>query len=72
MVSSVNCGTARIGTGEVIKGWDEGLLRMSQGEKATLGVRSDYAYGALPCRCLGYLGIWGAYTWNLGEARDVG
>ena len=71
MVSSVNCG-ARIGTGEVIKGWDEGLLRMSQGEKATLGVRSDYAYGALPCRCLGYLGIWGADTWNLGEARDVG
>ena len=37
----------RMGAGEVIKGWEEGLLRMSQGEKARLGVRSDYAYGAM-------------------------
>mmetsp|Transcript_65054 Transcript_65054/g.79604 ORF Transcript_65054/g.79604 Transcript_65054/m.79604 type:complete len:170 (-) Transcript_65054:87-596(-) len=37
--------TCRIGVGEVIRGWDEGLVRMSQGEKAMLGVRSDFAFG---------------------------
>ena len=41
--------------GEVIPGWDEGLLRMSLGEKATLRVRSDMAYG--PLACLERLGI---------------
>jgi len=34
-----------IGKGFVIRGWDEGLLEMHLGEKATLTIRSDYAYG---------------------------
>ncbi|KAF2403384.1 peptidyl-prolyl cis-trans isomerase [Trichodelitschia bisporula] len=41
----------RIGTGQVIKGWDEGILGttsgqpMSLGEKARLNITSDFAYG---------------------------
>eukprot|EP00298_Acanthocystis_sp_HF-20_P016762 c21576_g1_i1.p1 GENE.c21576_g1_i1~~c21576_g1_i1.p1 ORF type:complete len:125 (+),score=61.60 c21576_g1_i1:46-420(+) len=35
-----------IGWGQVIRGWDEGVMKMSQGEKATLKIRSDYGYGA--------------------------
>ncbi|EON97720.1 putative fkbp-type peptidyl-prolyl cis-trans isomerase protein [Phaeoacremonium minimum UCRPA7] len=36
----------RIGVGQVIKGWDEGVLQMKVGEKATLDISSDYGYGA--------------------------
>ncbi|KAJ1483233.1 hypothetical protein T484DRAFT_1623107 [Baffinella frigidus] len=35
-----------IGVGQVIKGWDEGVMKMSLGEKATLNVSPDYGYGA--------------------------
>ncbi|KAK5173452.1 uncharacterized protein LTR77_002133 [Saxophila tyrrhenica] len=39
-----------IGTGQVIKGWDEGVLSvdggMTLGEKATLTITGDYAYGS--------------------------
>ncbi|KAH7121187.1 FKBP-type peptidyl-prolyl isomerase-like protein [Dendryphion nanum] len=35
-----------IGVGRVIKGWDEGIQTMSLGEKATLTISSDFAYGA--------------------------
>ncbi|KAL5594367.1 hypothetical protein BROUX41_001302 [Berkeleyomyces rouxiae] len=35
-----------IGVGRVIKGWDEGVPQMQLGEKATLEISSDYAYGA--------------------------
>ncbi|KAH8889760.1 peptidyl-prolyl cis-trans isomerase fkr-3 [Thozetella sp. PMI_491] len=34
-----------IGVGQVIRGWDEGVLEMKVGEKATLDITSDYAYG---------------------------
>ncbi|KAF9790356.1 hypothetical protein BJ322DRAFT_1098202 [Thelephora terrestris] len=34
-----------IGVGKVIRGWDEGVPQLSQGEKANLVVTSDYAYG---------------------------
>mmetsp|Transcript_21046 Transcript_21046/g.61202 ORF Transcript_21046/g.61202 Transcript_21046/m.61202 type:complete len:123 (-) Transcript_21046:479-847(-) len=34
-----------IGIGQVIKGWDEGVMKMSLGEKATLHITSDYGYG---------------------------
>ncbi|KAK1771288.1 FK506-binding protein 1 [Phialemonium atrogriseum] len=34
-----------IGVGQVIKGWDEGVLAMKVGEKATLDITSDYGYG---------------------------
>ncbi|CAJ1072729.1 peptidyl-prolyl cis-trans isomerase FKBP1A-like [Xyrichtys novacula] len=36
----------KIGCGEVIKGWDEGVARMSVGEKARLTCSPDYAYGS--------------------------
>jgi len=35
----------KIGMGQVIKGWDEGVARMSVGEKAKLTCSPDYAYG---------------------------
>eukprot|EP01094_Clydonella_sp_ATCC50884_P023654 TRINITY_DN572_c0_g1_i1.p1 TRINITY_DN572_c0_g1~~TRINITY_DN572_c0_g1_i1.p1 ORF type:complete len:133 (-),score=33.55 TRINITY_DN572_c0_g1_i1:35-433(-) len=36
----------QIGVGQVIRGWDEGVLKMSLGEKATLKMTPDYGYGA--------------------------
>lgn len=35
-----------IGIGQVIRGWDEGVAKMSLGEKAVLKISSDYGYGA--------------------------
>jgi len=35
----------QIGTGKVIKGWDDGVPTMSLGEKAKLTITGDYAYG---------------------------
>jgi len=35
----------KIGTGCVIRGWDEGVAQMSVGERATLTCSPDYAYG---------------------------
>ena len=35
-----------IGIGQVIRGWDEGVMQMSLGEKAMLHITSDYGYGA--------------------------
>ncbi|KAJ4012751.1 FK506 binding protein proline rotamase rapamycin-binding protein [Fusarium irregulare] len=35
-----------IGVGQVIKGWDEGVVDMKLGEKATLNITPDYGYGA--------------------------
>ncbi|EPY36482.1 peptidylprolyl isomerase [Strigomonas culicis] len=34
-----------VGLGQVIKGWDEGMLQMSVGETAELLMTGDYAYG---------------------------
>ncbi|WFD29830.1 peptidylprolyl isomerase [Malassezia sp. CBS 17886] len=36
----------RIGVGQVIKGWDEGVPQLSLGQKANLVCSPDYAYGA--------------------------
>ncbi|RCI13287.1 hypothetical protein L249_0654 [Ophiocordyceps polyrhachis-furcata BCC 54312] len=46
--SSVGRGAfvVKIGVGQVIKGWDEGVTQMKLGEKATLDISSDYGYGA--------------------------
>ena len=38
--------TLALGTGSVIKGWDEGLAIMNKGEKATLYIPSALAYGS--------------------------
>lgn len=35
-----------IGVGQVIRGWDEGVITMSKGEKAVLNIKSSYGYGA--------------------------
>jgi len=35
-----------IGQGQVIKGWDEGVIKMSLGERANLLISSDFGYGA--------------------------
>ncbi|KAL2047051.1 hypothetical protein N7G274_001069 [Stereocaulon virgatum] len=45
--SSVGRGDFRtkIGVGKVIKGWDEGVMNMSLGEKSILTITGDYAYG---------------------------
>lgn len=34
-----------IGVGQVIKGWDEGVMKMSLGERAVLDISSDMGYG---------------------------
>ncbi|KAG8941910.1 FK506 binding protein proline rotamase rapamycin-binding protein [Tulasnella sp. 424] len=47
--SSVDRGkpfVTEIGVGRVIKGWDEGVLQLSVGQKAILTCTPDYAYGA--------------------------
>jgi FK506-binding protein 1 len=36
----------QIGQGQVIKGWDEGMIQLSVGEKATLDITPDFGYGA--------------------------
>jgi len=38
--------TFKIGTGQVIKAWDEGVAQMSKGQIAKLTATPDYAYGA--------------------------
>lgn len=35
----------KIGVGQVIKGWDEGVPQLSLGQKAKLTCTPDYAYG---------------------------
>jgi peptidylprolyl isomerase len=35
-----------VGLGQVIKGWDEGVMMMNVGETAALVMTGDYAYGA--------------------------
>eukprot|EP00929_Paragymnodinium_shiwhaense_P122056 TRINITY_DN94591_c0_g1_i1.p1 TRINITY_DN94591_c0_g1~~TRINITY_DN94591_c0_g1_i1.p1 ORF type:complete len:303 (+),score=48.83 TRINITY_DN94591_c0_g1_i1:70-978(+) len=37
--------TFQIGVGQVIRGWDEGVMKMSVGERATLKIPSDMGYG---------------------------
>ena len=34
-----------LGIGQVIRGWDRGLLQMSFGERSKLTISSEYAYG---------------------------
>ena len=36
----------RIGTSEVIKGWDIGVASMKQGEKCDLYIKANYGYGS--------------------------
>lgn len=36
----------KVGSGQVIKGWDQGLLDMCPGEKRKLTIQPDWAYGS--------------------------
>lgn len=36
----------KLGLGQVIKGWDEGVAQLSKGQRATLKCSPDYAYGS--------------------------
>ncbi|KAK7101077.1 peptidyl-prolyl cis-trans isomerase FKBP1A-like [Littorina saxatilis] len=36
----------KLGVGEVIRGWDEGVSKMSKGQRAKLTISSDFGYGA--------------------------
>lgn len=36
----------KLGLGQVIKGWDEGVAQLSKGQRANLTCTPDYAYGA--------------------------
>ena len=36
----------KIGVGQVIRGWDEGVAQMKVGGRYLLKIRSDYGYGA--------------------------
>jgi FKBP-type peptidyl-prolyl cis-trans isomerase len=36
----------RVGAGQVIRGWDEGVASMTQGEKCQLLCPPEYAYGS--------------------------
>jgi len=36
----------KVGAGKLIRGWDEALLTMSVGEKATVTIEPEWAYGA--------------------------
>ena len=47
--SSVTRGTpfeCTIGVGQVIKGWDEGVVQMKKGSKATFTIPPEMGYGA--------------------------
>ncbi|ELU16225.1 hypothetical protein CAPTEDRAFT_171636 [Capitella teleta] len=39
----------KVGVGQVIKGWDQGLMTMSVGEKAELIIEPEWAYGKKGC-----------------------
>eukprot|EP01048_Picozoa_sp_COSAG05_P012056 COSAG05_NODE_1181_length_5596_cov_3.093687_10_plen_137_part_00 len=36
----------QIGVGQVIRGWDVGVMKMSLGEKSRLNITPDFGYGA--------------------------
>merc|ERR1712075_18866 len=36
----------QIGVGQVIRGWDEGVIQMSVGQRAKLSITSDFGYGS--------------------------
>ncbi|KAL3867857.1 hypothetical protein ACJMK2_040703 [Sinanodonta woodiana] len=48
----------KIGVGQVIKGWDEGVMTMKIGERAKLTISPDYGYGTT--------GVSGVYPLQIG------
>lgn len=49
-----------VGRGNVIRGWDEGMLQMAVGETSELLMTSDYAYGSK-----------GLLAWNIPPNADL-
>lgn len=45
-----------VGLGQVIKGWDEGVMTMKLGEVARITCTPDYAYGAAGFPAWGIMG----------------
>jgi len=43
--STAGAFTFQIGVGQVIKGWDEGVMKMSIGQRANLKISADFGYG---------------------------
>ena len=35
----------QVGKGQVIRGWDEGIIQLKKGQKATITCPPEYAYG---------------------------
>ncbi len=55
-----------IGVGQVIKGWDEGILLLNEGESATLLIPSELGYGAR-----GAAGVIPANAWLIFDVQLV-
>jgi len=55
-----------VGKGQVIKGWDQGLLDMCPGDKRTLTIQPEYGYGSRGMGPIPANSVLSTYTFGLG------